>query len=277
MIYNSCLFIAELVERYFDAAADTVRLIGQNAKRSAINTVSLTLFRFGSVPARIWVLGQMATARLALRRVRGIGFWKLCGSGRGQGFDLAPNSAVWAILATWPDAATARHQIGTAPVFRRWRHRATESWTILLEPIAARGRWAGVAPFVPAQRAEDGPEDGSAKGPVVALTRATLRRRSLLRFWRRVPDISAAIGQDSNVLFKIGIGEVPLLHQITFSIWPDAASMAAFARSDGPHGRAIRAVRAEGWFAEELYARFRILDDWGTWGGARPLTQGDTA
>ena len=104
-----------------------------------------------------------------------------------------------------------------------------------------------------------------------------MRASTFLRFWRRVPDISAAIGQDPNVIFKIGIGEVPLLHQITFSIWPDAASMAHFARGDGPHGRAIQAVRAEGWFSEELYARFRILDDWGTWGGIRPLGQKDAA
>ena len=79
------------------------------------------------------------------------------------------------------------------------------------------------------------------------------------------------IGSDPNVAFKIGIGEVPLLHQVTFSIWPDAASMAHFARGDGPHGRAITAVRDEGWFAEELYARFSIVQDWGTWGGIRPL------
>ena len=75
------------------------------------------------------------------------------------------------------------------------------------------------------------------------------------------------------MIFKIGIGEVPLLHQVTFSIWPDAAAMAHFARGDGPHGRAIQAVRAENWFAEELYARFRILDDWGTWGGQSPLEE----
>jgi len=64
---------------------------------------------------------------------------------------------------------------------------------------------------------------------------------------------------------------VPLLHQVTFSIWPDAASMANFARGNGPHGRAIQSVRAENWFSEELYARFRILDDWGTWNGQNPL------
>ena len=92
------------------------------------------------------------------------------------------------------------------------------------------------------------PSDPTA--PVVALTRATLRPATLLRFWARVPYISATIGTDPNVLFKIGIGEVPLLHQITFSIWPDAAAMAHFARGDGPHSRAIQAVRAGNWFAE---------------------------
>lgn len=233
--------------------------------------MSLSLFRFASLPARVWVLGQMALARLSLRRMPEVGFWKLCGSGTGEGFTPRPNTAVWAILATWPDAATARARISAAPVFLRWRSHAAESWTILLEPTSARGTWSGVAPFVA------GAGQGADAGPIVALTRATMRASTFLRFWRRVPDISAVIGQDPNVIFKIGIGEVPLLHQVTFSIWPDAASMARFARGDGPHGRAIQAVRAEGWFSEELYARFRILDDWGSWGGVRPLAAKDAA
>ena len=231
--------------------------------------MSLSLFRFASLPARLWVLGQMGAARVSLWRMPEVGFWKLCGSGTGEGFTPRPNTAVWAILATWPDAATARHCINSAPVFRRWRAHAEESWTILLEPTSARGTWSGVAPFTATTTLNT--------GPIVALTRATMRARTFLRFWRRVPDISTAIGQDPNVIFKIGIGEVPLLHQVTFSIWPDAASMAHFARGDGPHGRAIHSVRAEGWFSEELYARFRILDDWGTWGGLRPLAIKDAA
>ena len=64
-----------------------------------------------------------------------------------------------------------------------------------------------------------------------------------------------------------------MLHQVTFSIWPDTRAMTGFARGDGPHGRAIRAVRDEGWFREELYARFRILGDDGTWEGQSPLAR----
>jgi spheroidene monooxygenase len=70
--------------------------------------------------------------------------------------------------------------------------------------------------------------------------------------------MSPAPSADPNVMFKIGIGEVPWMQQVTFSIWPDARTMAEFARHDGPHARAIKAVRDGGWFREELYARFRV-------------------
>ena len=143
-----------------------------------------------------------------------------------------------------------------------------EDWTVFLSPTSVRGAWSGRAPFAPSGT--------KPPGPLAALTRATMKPGILSRFWGRVPDISAVIGRDPNVLFKIGIGEVPWLHQITFSIWPDAAAMAGFARS-GPHGEVIEAVRAEGWFREELYARFALLDDVGTWGGTSPLADMDYA
>lgn len=229
-----------------------------------IQTVSLSFFRFDTVPDRAWAFAMMGLARLALPRVADIGFWKLCGSGTGEGFTPVPNTGVYAILATWPDAATARARTAQAGVFRRYHRRARESWTVFLTPVSARGAWAGTTPFAPQ------PDSGA--GPIAALTRATVRPSAALRFWRRVPGISDVIGDDPNVLFKIGIGEVPLLHQVTFSIWPDAASMAAFARADGPHARAISAVRSGNWFREELYARFRVCGSAGTWGGDPPLT-----
>jgi spheroidene monooxygenase len=46
--------------------------------------------------------------------------------------------------------------------------------------------------------------------------------------------------------------------------------MAAFARADGPHATAIRAVRNERLFKEELYARFRVDAIEGTWAGQIP-------
>lgn len=231
-----------------------------------IPVATLSLFRFDGAFARLWVLGQMAAARLQMRGEGRALFWKLCGSGTGQGFTPKPNWGVWAILATWPDEASARDAVAFSPTFAEWRRKATESWTLFLAPTAARGAWDGENPFQPTTRS-------AGHGPIVALTRATLRPARAVQFWKRVPDISAVIGADPNVAFKIGIGEVPLLHQVTFSIWPDAASMAAFAREDGPHARAIQAVRAGDWFSEELYARFALLGTVGRWEGGDPLSR----
>ncbi len=225
-------------------------------------TVTISFFRFARWPSRVWALGMMGRGRAALRRVPDIGFCKLCGSGTGEGFDPRPNTAVYAIVATWPDAEIARDRIETAPIFTRYRAWAKESWTVFLAPISARGAWSGQTPFAVTE--------ARGTGMLAALTRATIRPGVLARFWARVPDISAVIGEDPHVAFKIGIGEVPWLHQVTFSIWPDAAAMAGFART-GPHAEAIRAVRRGAWFSEELYARFAVLSDSGSWNGTSPL------
>lgn len=223
-----------------------------------MQSVTLSLYRFGSLPARLWAFGQMGFARIGLRRVRDIETWKLCGSGTGEGFTPVPNTAVYAILATWPDHDAARRAIHGARVFRRYATVAEEAMTLFLTPTSSRGKWAGEEPFTP----------GDAQGgPIAALTRATIKPRIALKFWGRVPGVSKAIGTDPNVMFKIGIGEVPWLHQVTFSVWPDNETMAQFARHDGPHAEAIRAVRAEGWFREELYARFRLDAAEGRWDG----------
>jgi spheroidene monooxygenase len=230
--------------------------------------VTLSLYRFDGLFARLWAFAMMGLARPAMARVPDLSFWKLCGSGTEEGFTPRPNWGVYAQLCVWPDRATAEARLETARIFRRYRRRAAESYTLFLSPISSRGQWAGVAPFDP---------DGSApEGPLAAMTRATIKPKILGDFWGRVPNISAVIGRDPNVVFKIGIGEVPWLHQVTFSIWPDTETMAAFARDRaGPHAQAIQAVRDGKWFREELYARFRILGDRGSWDGARPLDRLD--
>jgi spheroidene monooxygenase len=229
-----------------------------------MQTVSISFFRFDSTISRLWALTMMGAARLSLARMPDLDFWKLCGSGTGEGFTPVPNTAVYAILASWPSEAVARHRLQQEKLFRRYRNRAAENWTILLAPTSVRGAWSGRKPFEAMAR--------QGNGPIAALTRATIKPRVALKFWGHVPNISEVIGADPNVVFKIGIGELPLLHQVTFSIWPDAASMSAFARdAAGPHAQAIAAVRDGKWFREELYARFHVLGDFGSWEGKSPL------
>jgi spheroidene monooxygenase len=228
-----------------------------------MQTVSLSFFRFPKGLARVWAFAQMGLARGPMARVPDIGTWKLCGSGVGEGFTPWPNWGVYAILATWPDLETAQKRTAEEPVFRSYHDRAEEAFTMFLAASSARGRWAGVEPF------EVTAEPWS--GPTAVLTRATVKPSRALAFWSQGPSVSRAIGENTDVRFKIGIGEVPWVQQVTVSIWPDTASMARFARGDTPHGRAIRAVREGDWFREELYARFRILATRGTWEGVDPV------
>lgn len=230
-------------------------------------TVSLSFFRFDGFWARFWALSMMAPARIPLAKTPDIGFWKLCGSGVGEGFTPTTSPSVIAILATWPDTDTAISRVRSGAIFQKYRNRAAEDWSIFLHPATSRGHWSGQEPF--------NPETDDLSGPLAALTRASIKPKIMSRFWGRVPNISDVIGKDPNVAFKIGIGEIPMLHQVTFSIWPSETSMNNFART-GPHAEAIKAVRTEGWFSEELYARFKIHSDLGSWDGRSPLQKLET-
>lgn len=207
----------------------------------------------------------MALARRGLAAEPGLLFWKLCGAGSGHGFSFRPDGRVWAILAGWTDLPAARLGMGRG-VWAEWRARCSESWTIHLRPVSARGSWGGANPFQPVPGGQ-----GATPGPLAVLTRASLRPRALRAFWSRVPEVNDRIGANPDVLFKIGIGEVPLLHQVTFSVWPDLAAMARFAHAPGPHAAAVASVRQGGWFGEELYARFQVLETEGLWRGGDPL------
>lgn len=63
------------------------------------------------------------------------------------------------------------------------------------------------------------------------------------------------------------MGEWPVLVQGTFSIWSDAAAVAAYARGEPDHARVIERTRQEGWYTEELFARFAITGARGSWLG----------
>ena len=56
--------------------------------------VSLSFFRFDAPLSRLWAFAMMGAARIDMARIPGIGFWKLCGSGTGEGFTPVPNTAV---------------------------------------------------------------------------------------------------------------------------------------------------------------------------------------
>ena len=224
--------------------------------------VAISFFRFEGVFQKLWAFSQMGFARKKLKKIKQISFFKLFGSGIGEGFTPYPNTSVYAILSVWNNLGEAENNIEEREIYENYRTHSIENWTVFLSPISSKGYWDKTNPFKPNKN-----KFKKKDHMLAALTRATIKPKIMLKFWSKVPAISKVIGNDKNVLFKMGLGEIPWFHQVTFSIWPNAKTMADFARKDGPHAKAIKSVREGNWFSEELYARFEVKKAIGKWCG----------
>ena len=105
----------------------------------------------------------------------------------------------------------------------------------------------------------------------MVLTRATIRLQRQLRFWSATSEVDATLRQNPDVLLTFGVGELPWVRQGTLSIWRSAERMKAWAYGTDRHREVVRRTRAEDWYAEELFARFRLLGTEGSWRGRDPL------
>ncbi|UOQ51850.1 spheroidene monooxygenase [Hymenobacter cellulosivorans] len=210
-----------------------------------------------------WGLAQMGTAPRQLQRVPGLRFFKMLGSG--YNFGLKPNFQRYALMAVWENPAAADTFFATHPLWLGYQQHSTETWTLHLAPLKAHGLWDGQNPFdyqtVPA------PPDG----PVAVLTRASIKLWKAPQFWRAVPATSAAFAQAEGVRAAIGLGEIPVVRQATFSVWESAASMQQYAYRGAAHKGVIQRTRQEKWYGEELFARFTVLRSQGTLDGRNPL------
>ena len=110
------------------------------------------------------------------------------------------------------------------------------------------------------------PEAAAGDVPVVALTRASIRLRHAMAFWRQAPAAQAALEAAPGCLLAAGLGEAPLLRQATFSLWQSVAAMDAYARG-GAHLDAIRAATRGGHFSESMFVRFLPVTINGNWKG----------
>jgi heme-degrading monooxygenase HmoA len=223
-------------------------------------TVHVCGVRRRQVPAALWRMGRDARA---LRAVPGLAFGRLLGTSRGTTFSLRSSDfRHWAIVSSWHSDGAAR-DFELSPVARAWRRIAEERLVVRLRPLTSRGRWSAEEPF-------GDPAPRRVAGPVASITRARIAPRKAVAFWRAVPPVAADLAQVDGVRLAIGIGEAPVGFQGTFSIWESAAAVTEFAHRRPAHQQAVRRTAEEGWYAEELFARFEVLDVEGTYAGRTP-------
>ena len=200
---------------------------------------------------------QLAHARLA--GTPGLRFSRLMGSGGGNGFSVSPNWGVYAWLGHWDDRAVAEAFFATHPWYADARTHSTHRITFFLEATMSHGGWGGGNPFTPR------PEAYRPDEPVAVITRATIHPSKLPDFWRYVPRTSASVYDHPERLLSVGIGEYPVFMQATFSLWTSGAAMTAFAYRSAHHKEVVQLTRSRGWYKEELFSRFRLIDTRGDW------------
>ena len=117
---------------------------------------------------------MMGLARFGLKKIENLEFWKLFGSGTGEGFTPIPNFSVYGLLCVWESEKDARNAQINNGLLKKYLSRASHTSTIFMKPVSSRGSWSGSQPFIPKK---DNPKEF-----VAVLTRATVRWSKLKSF-----------------------------------------------------------------------------------------------
>ena len=199
-------------------------------------------------------IGHMAFDRFSLRKNSAISFFKLIGTGTGETFtprDADPT--LWGLILTIEESALAAFDEGT--LVKAWRKISLSEARYLVQAVSAHGRWSGAEPFL-----VDSELAKNWEGKVLAITRARIKWRKNLQFWRAVPPVISSLRDSPGVESAIGIGEAPIGLQGTMSIWSSSAAIREFAYKGAAHSAAIRETHSQQWYSEELFARFALLE-----------------
>lgn len=235
-------------------------------QQPAARLTTLTLFGISKGNVR-WGLAQMGTSGPQLDKVPGLLFYKLLGSGQGRSFSLKPNFRRYGLICTWATEATADNFLQNSAFIAAYRQHTDEIWTVKLLPYQSHGLWDKQEPFAPTL------SEKYTGGPIAVLTRASVNWWRLPAFSRFGMRTSKSLDAAEGLYCSIGLGELPFVRQATFSLWESAEAMKRFAYKDPQHQEVMRRTRAENWYSEELFARFKPVSSTGTWNGVDPLQQ----
>jgi hypothetical protein len=207
-----------------------------------------------------WGFSRLVFGTTSLRRIPGLRFAKVLGSGRDGGFGLQPSATRQGLFVVFDGEAAADDFLAASPTLQGYRRRAREACVLKLRAYSCRGSWGGQTIRLSA--------DAPTSGPIVALTRASIRPLKARQFWPLAPPAQRSLESAVGCTLAAGLGEAPLLRQATISVWDSVGAMDAYARQ-GAHQQAIRNSVQGRYFSESMFVRFVPLSIEGTWKGRR--------
>lgn len=228
-----------------------------------IPVTTFSVFRFPR-PQQWWAFTQMGLKALLNPLPKGIAFGKMLGCGRG-GFSVFPDFAQYAFIAQWKTRSDAEDFFSSEKTTHYLKHTA-EAYTVQMTALQSHGLWDGFNPFT----AVTPPSEYT--GPVVVLTRASIRLSQLFSFWRHVPHTQQAMREAEGLKMAVGVGEVPIIQQATISVWENVEAIKKFAYQSGFHKEVVKKTRQQHWYREELFARFIPIAVSGSYLGKDPLS-----
>ena len=226
------------------------------SNEAQIAVVILVRFPAGK---KLRALQALTLGRFWLKSVDGLVFSRTLGSGAAGGFGPAPGLLNLGYFGTFRTKEQAAAFVSQSSYSKYLVAHGAEVFACVMQATALKGAWGGVAPCAVTCPAE-------VRGPIAAITRATLRPSRAARFWRHAAPSQSQLETCDGCLLAAGLGEAPFIRQATFTIWRDLEAMSAYSAT-GAHGAAARAARLEGYFSESMFARFQILYTRGTWRG----------
>ena len=205
------------------------------------------LSRLLTIPADKWEMSE----------TNGCLFAKVMGTSKAHTTKTSVEWGRWCVFAVWEDEAALHAFLADSPVVKRWKPASVSFTSYRLAPISARGSWAGVEPFPGLVAPED---DSSYDGPVAVLTRARVKWSKMWTFYKAIPAVDDFLQKQPGNRLAVGMGEWPIGEQATFSLWDSPEAINAFAYNNTAHNDVIKRTYREGWYSEELFARFRATE-----------------
>lgn len=210
--------------------------------------------------AKWWGFTRFVFGRFSMRKIPGLRFFKILGSGRNGGFGLQPSATRQGLFCIFDTEPQADDFLQRSSVVANYKSHALEFFSAKLIAYSSKGSWSGQTIAVNTE--------APTSGPIAALTRASIRPEKAVAFWRNSPAAEMSLDEADGCLLAVGLGEAPIFRQATFSIWESLEAMNEYART-GAHLEAIKASLSGNHFSESMFVRFKPISPTGVWKGRR--------